>query len=171
MGTQFLIDYAMIKYQTSNILTHRKIGMIDDYESFDIGLFSDVINFDEFDYEIIHKTNHAGYYMKWHLDNAKLISHKEAHMDKTVGPSHIQISPKHTIHYYLRRPVFSLIVYESTYGKDFTGGTLEFIDHTIIKPMRGQYVFFNSNELHRVNRMLSGSRSSVLVKFYPKTSI
>ena len=144
-------------------------GNIIDYESFDIKhlitLFPEL--FRTYDYQIISKTKTTGYYMDWHLDDAHIISHTKNHIKTLIGhDKHIPISDKHTLYYYDKKPIYSLIIYEHTFNKDFTGGTLEFYNNIIIYPKKGDYVLFNSNDLHRVNPMTSGIRSTHLIKFY-----
>ena len=99
------------------------------------------------------------------IKRKRVIKNKKNTEKKSEG---LSISDRHTLLYYIKKPIYTLIVYDSDYGVDFTGGTLEFIDGLIIKPKKGLYVFFNSNEVHRVNRILSGSRINYLVKFYLK---
>ncbi len=164
MASTALYSYATRMFD-ENLKKQRKIGIIDEYTTFDIKLFRDVIDFDNYEYEIVKKTNTIGFFMNWHLDNALVIKNKKT---DEKNPDKVYISDRHTLHYYIKKPIFSLLVYESDYKKDFNGGTLEFIDGEIIKPKKGMYVLFNSNELHKVNKILSGERTNYLIKFYKK---
>jgi hypothetical protein len=166
MSTNALLSYARSMFNTYNLKKERRIGQIENYVNFDIELFADIINLCDYDYEIIKKTNIEGFYMNWHLDNALVIKNKKNDLSKKYDS--LNISERHTLHYYIKKPIYTLIVYESDYGIDFTGGTLEFIDGIVVKPKKGTYVFFNSNEAHRVNKILSGSRINYLIKFYQK---
>ncbi len=164
MASTALYSYVARMFD-ENLKKQRKIGIIDEYTTFDIKLFRDVIDFDNYDYEIVKKTNTNGFFMNWHLDNALVVKNKKT---DEKNPNKLYISDRHTLHYYLKKPIFSLLVYESDYKKDFYGGTLEFIDGEIIKPKKGMYVLFNSDELHKVNKILSGERTNYLIKFYKK---
>ena len=171
MASTALLSYAKIIFYTHELKKERIIGEISNYDEFYINLFSNIISFDKYDYEIVKKTNNCEFYMNWHLDNALIVKNKKntSNISKILSDtSCISISDRHTLYYYARKPVYSLIIYESNYGIDFTGGTLEFIDGVIIKPKRGLYILFNSNEVHRVNKILSGTRVNYLVKFYEK---
>ena len=75
------------------------------------------------------------------------------------------ISDKKMLVYREQKPTYTLMVYESSYGTDFDGGTLEFVDGTIIEPKRGMYILFDSREVHRLNEIISGERNSILIKF------
>ena len=59
-----------------------------------------------------------------------------------------------------------MIIYETEYDKDFTGGELIFADDFVVIPKRGLYVLFDSCEVHKVNKVKTGIRNHVLVKFY-----
>lgn len=168
MSSIALLAYAKNMFDIYNLKNERIIGYIDDYESFDINYFSSIIKLDNYNYEISKKTNTEGFYMNWHLDNALVIKNKKNSNKSPILPEQIDISDRHRLHYFIKKPIYTLIVYESDYLIDFTGGTLEFIDGYIVKPKKGLYIFFNSNEVHRVNKILSGSRINYLIKFYKK---
>ncbi len=171
MSEKALLSYAKTMFDEHDLKKERIIGKIENYQHFDIELFSGIIPFDKYDYEIIKKENVEGFYMNWHLDNALVVKNKRVGSNPSNGDiksNGLAISERHTLHYFIKKPVYTLIVYESEHDIDFTGGTLEFIDGLIIKPKKGLYVFFNSSEVHRVNRILSGSRINYLVKFYSK---
>lgn len=161
--TSYLLDYCKNIFEKENLKSYRKINIIND---FTIDNLKDIINIDEYNYDIIKKENIKGYYMNWHLDNAKVMNHKKNFIGKTYNQQ--PISDRHAIYYYLKKPDFSLIIYNSTYNKDFTGGTLEFIDGLKIYPDKGLYILFDSREIHKVNKIKSGIRNSYLIKFYKK---
>lgn len=168
MATKALLTYATKIFNECDLKKERVIGKIDRYESFDIALFSDLIDLDKYDYDIIEKINSAdnGFSMGWHIDGAKVIKNKKGGI---IKPNHIKLGVTlYSIYYYIKKPVYTLLVYESNHDIDFTGGMLEFIDGTIVKPEKGMYVFFNSNEAHRVIKMTSGTRKNYLIKFYRK---
>jgi hypothetical protein len=166
----YLLNYAKNLFETNNLISKRKIGFIEDYVNFSPDLIKKIINIDNYHYEIIKKINTEGYYMNWHFDNAKIITHKK-NVNKDDIYDQILISDRHGIYYYLKKPVYSLIIYDSTYNNDFIGGILEFIDGTKIYPRKGMYVLFDSNELHKVSKIISGIRVNFLIKFYNNTNI
>lgn len=165
MSISALVNYAKKTFDIENFKKKRNIGIIETYAIFDVKLFADIIDLDNYDYEIVKKTNTTGFYMNWHLDNALVIKNKK---NENKSSDKIYISDRHTLHYYIKKPIYTLIVYESDYEKDFLGGTLEFIDGLTIKPQKGLFVLFNSNELHKVNKIISGERTNYLIKFYEK---
>ena len=107
------------------------------------------------------KENKTGFKMKWHVDDAQIIKHNKDN-DYT---DQIKISDKKSLNYSNKKPIYTCIIYFSDFNKDFTGGTLEFVDQ-IIEPFKGMFVFFDSSEVHRVNLMTSGTRKNYLIKFY-----
>tara|TARA_Y200000002_G_scaffold365159_1_gene354781 strand:- start:782 stop:1330 length:549 start_codon:yes stop_codon:yes gene_type:complete len=110
------------------------------------------------------KFNYEGDSMKWHCDDATIISHKGKNINKYINQ--IKISEKKSLHYANKIPKFSLIVYGSTYKKDFTGGIFEFSDGTKIKPERNMCILFDSREAHCVHKIKSGKKKLLLIKFY-----
>ena len=63
-------------------------------------------------------------------------------------------------------PIFSCLTYLNDFNIDFKGGTLEFIDGQLIKPKKGLFIFFNSKDIHRVNRLISGERKNKFLTFH-----
>ncbi len=162
------------------IIKHRKVfnikdifDEVDDYSDLNI---SNVINKLKTTFKVENKLYNCpetvfttkecqvGSYMKWHCDDASIISHKNNSIH--FYDNHIKISDKKTLYYPNKIPKFSLIVYGSTYKIDFTGGILEFSDNTKIKPQKNMCVFFNSKEAHCVHRIKTGSKKLFLIKFY-----
>lgn len=162
-----LLVYGRKLFEEGRMIEQRKIGIFDHYESFSLELVKSIINVDDYDYQICEKHNETGFSMDWHLDDGVVVKHSKSRLP-THG-HHIFIDSNKTIYYAKRKPIYSVLVYDNTYGVDFTGGELEFCDGTIILPNRGMYVLFNSDELHRVNKIKSGTRNTWLIKFYPKT--
>lgn len=142
----------------TNIKNKRRIGTIKNYENFNIDILKEILNecnlfdIDDYQYSIKSKQNNTNYEMKWHVDDA-YATNKQNKIILHYNKSHEQ-------------PKYSLMIYETEYNKDFTGGELIFADDLIIKPKRGLYVLFDSREVHKVNKVKTGIRNHVLVKFY-----
>ena len=102
--------------------------------------------------------------MKYHVDDTQIIKRKQGF------PDQIKLNHNHYLNYNKKSPLFTLLIYESTFEKDFKGGTLEFADNTIIYPKRGMYILFDSREVHRVHKITKGNRYNLLIKFYEKNS-
>ena len=161
---------SLHKYGLENLLNlkyKRKIGFIDNDKSLikniETILIKENID-DKLNFIIIEKNNSTDFSMKWHLDDAQIILHKNNY-DKSLFKEQIFISRKKAINYPSKKPILSLIIYLSEYGDDFTGGTFEFVDE-IIFPKRNMYLLFDSKEVHRVNMIKSGIRKNILIKFY-----
>ena len=107
------------------------------------------IQLDDYNYDISTRKTNNGYKMKYHRDNYMLRKFKNEY--KFIPFDHSNI------------PTYTLIWYKNS---DFTGGTLEFLDKKIIKPCQNMFVFFDSNDIHRVNEQLSGERIIEIYKFY-----
>ena len=156
-GQNLLNDNEIIK-------NNRKIGIIDNYTKLDEDIIKNLnlLNLNNFDYKIIKKENYEGFFMKWHVDDAQIIKHNKDnnYIDQ------IKINDKQFLHYNKLKPSYSLIIYESDFGIDFKGGSFEFSDGTLIFPKKGMYVFFDSREVHRVNKITNGIRKNYLIKFY-----
>lgn len=156
-GQNLLNDNELIK-------NNRKIGIIDNYTKLDEDIIKNLnlLNLNNFDYKIIKKENYEGFFMKWHVDDAQIIKHNKDnnYIDQ------IKINDKQFLHYNKLKPSYSLIIYESDFGIDFKGGSFEFSDGTLIFPKKGMYVFFDSREVHRVNKITNGIRKNYLIKFY-----
>lgn len=144
-------------------LEPRKFGFINEEISIEENIKNiiDSNNLKDYDYIIIEKSNSIGFKMKWHLDDAVLITHKKDFM----FDNQMKISEKKVLHYPNKKPKYSLIIYSSEYNKDFKGGTFEFVDKKIF-PKKNMYILFDSREVHRVNKITYGNRKNYLVKFY-----
>lgn len=67
----------------------------------------------------------------------------------------------------IRPPMYTLIVYDSSYGCDgFLGGGVEFADGVTVKPERGKYVLFDSREVRRDIPIDYGRQEVSVVHFY-----
>ena len=139
---------------------------IDDYNNFSFQFkFKDKFKYlNSYDKTICHQKKAQNDNMKWHIDDAQIITHKK---DQQYI-NQIKISDKKSIHYPLKKPKYSLIIYGSEYKKDFTGGIFEFSDGLKIKPEKNKCILFDSREAHCVHKIKSGIRQCILIKFYEK---
>ncbi len=109
------------------------------------------INLKDYDYDCITRETNPGYKMKYHRDNYMLRKFKTKYLFIPFSDSNI--------------PDYSLLWYKND---DFTGGSLEFLSGEVIKPEKNLFVFFDSNDIHRVNIQISGKRIVEIYKFYIK---
>jgi hypothetical protein len=113
---------------------------------------------------VVARYGDNNYGMDWHYDNRAVIKHKKGKKVKNLE----KIGENNNSVYYLwdykRRPKYTMIIYFTDYGLSHLGGELVFLDEEI-KPMYGDVVFFNSNELHKVNPTY-GTRNALVIKFY-----
>jgi hypothetical protein len=158
--TDIILHHASRILHENNLAGERKIG-----DNFSDETISRLINRDRYRTVIVRKTNETGYYMNWHYDDAQFIEHKKG-VDCAKYHNQEFISDKFSIYYKHTRPIYSLIVYHSDHGVDFKGGVFEFSDGTKVYPKKNRFVLFDSRDLHRVSRVLSGTRDSTLIKFY-----
>ncbi len=157
-----IVNYGKQLLNDSNNIVNT--GFIENYSEFNINQIKslNIIDFDLYDYIICKKVNESGFFMKWHIDDCAFIKHS-----KNTNVNN-KICDRISIFYKNKPPEFSLIVYESKFGVDFTGGKLEFVNGQIIKPDYGLFVLFNSMHMHRVHKINSGKRICYLIKFYKK---
>ena len=94
-------------------------------------------------------------------DNYGIDWHMEEIGESNIGECNGKI---YNLWDYKRRPKYTMIIYFNDYGINYQGGEFLFLDE-VIKPMYGDVVFFNSNELHRVNPTY-GTRNALVIKFY-----
>lgn len=155
----------------NNIKNKRKTGIIKDYVNFNIDILKEILDecnlFDinDYQYSIKSKQNKSNFEIKWHVHDACVNKTK----NNQYNENNLNFISDKQILYYKNpheKPKYSLIVYESNYNKDFTGGELVFADEYIIKPKRGLYILFDSREVHKVNKVRSGIRNNILIKFY-----
>lgn len=121
------------------------------------------IDFSLYNMYFCEKENITGFKMKWHVDDAQLIKHKTG----KAFPDQIIVSDKKVLNYNNKKPKYTCIIYLSEYMKDFSGGTIEFVNQ-IIEPKNRMFIFFDSKEVHRVNIIKNGIRKNYLIKFYEK---
>jgi hypothetical protein len=104
-----------------------------------------------------------GFYMNWHFDDCAIFKHNKNYQ---FNKNNILLNDKYTL-YFSKVPVYTMIIYLSEIDKDFTGGEFNFADKKI-KPEKFQVIFFDSKEVHKVNKVKSGERETIIVKFYNK---
>lgn len=107
------------------------------------------IDLKNFKYDIIKRNTQKGFKMNYHRDN---------YLIRKINGENIFI-PYDKINL----SKYSLLWYKNS---DFKGGTLEFMTGNIIKPIKNMFIFFDSNDIHRVNIQLDGDRIVELYKFY-----
>ena len=149
-----------------SILESRKVGFLDkQFYNINSIIDLDLVDLDVYRFQVVKKVHSNDYSMKWHLDDAQIISHKK---DAEVKDQEF-ISKKKSIHYNNDPPEYSMIIYDSEYDVDFKGGILEFCDGFKVYPKKNMYVFFDSRLVHMVHKMIEGVRVNFLIKFYKKT--
>lgn len=138
-----------------------------------LGLPEEINNFcllNDFDvvprHSSLHNVNNKNTDFNWHFDNRVPVVHpienkEKLHDIELIGEFNNKL---YGLWDMKRRPNYSMVIYFNSHGVDFTGGELLFIDG-IFKPSYGDVVFFNSNEIHKVNRA-KGTRNALLLKFY-----
>ena len=148
-----------------NIVKSRIVGFLEK-NFFDIKsiINLNLVDLNIYEYNVIRKVHAKDYTMKWHLNDAQIISHKK---NAEIKDQEF-ISSKKSIDYKGNIPEYSMIVYESDYDVDFKGGILEFCDGFKVYPKKNMYVFFDSRLVHMVHKILEGVRVNYLIKFYRK---
>ena len=129
------------------------------------GKIKELYSLDLFSYtnKITHRTTHSGYNQNWHVDGKRVFEIRPG----IVCPTNPNEKSKYVIHnIYNPTPLYSILYYGSTYGKDFNGGTIEFINGNIIKPIKHMCVIFDSNLGHHVNLQTSGERKCSLIMIF-----
>ena len=124
------------------------------------------IDFDDNFIEIIHKKIlEEG--LNWHIDDCVIITKKSEPIYNKER--YIKISDSKYLYFhnrFNRLPYKTILFYSSTFGIDFDGGILQFVDDTIIKPEKYTGLIFDSREAHCVTPVKSGNRFVTLVKIY-----
>ncbi len=155
------------KILTKEIKNERIVGYLKNYDNFKLDILKNIINeinkFDlnEVTYYLKNKVHYVDDEMKWHVDDAIVIN-----VPSNNNYDDIKISENEQLVYHSQKPIYTLIIYESNHNGDFTGGELEFVDGYRFNPKKGAYIFFNSCEVHKLNKINSGMRKSILIKFY-----
>lgn len=121
------------------------------------------INLEILQYSIKTKNNPEKYEMDWHVDDYQLINKNSK---EQLDGNYQSISNNETLYTPNTAPKYSVIYFHSESNNDFTDGTLEFVDNTIIKPEKGLAVFFDSKEVYKLNKITSGVGIYTLLKFY-----
>ena len=103
--------------------------------------------------------------MGWHIDDYTLLKNISENQQQLKN-NLLKISQNENLYTPTSAPKYSVIYYHSNYDHDFKGGTLEFVDGTIIKPEKGLVIYFDSREVHRLNVIEEGIRKITLLKFY-----
>jgi hypothetical protein len=112
--------------------------------------------------EIVSRSTQPGFFMKWHIDDVAVVKLSKTHTPpataEIIGNRYLLFNNK-------KRPVYTAVIYLSKYGVDFTGGEFEFIDERIV-PRKNHVLFFDSREVHRVLPVKTGTRDTMLIKYY-----
>jgi Rps23 Pro-64 3,4-dihydroxylase Tpa1-like proline 4-hydroxylase len=102
--------------------------------------------------------------LKWHIDDVQLVSRKVVYKN---AERYYQLTDKHYLYTNdAAIPQWTIVLYFSDYGTDFTGGEFRFVDGTSIKPQKGMGIAFDSREVHMVTPVKTGTRHSLVVKLY-----
>jgi len=115
---------------------------------------------------VIQNNKEKKYNLDWHFDNRTVVTNPIQKIDKLKNLETIGVfkNKVYSLWDYKRRPKYTMIMYFNTYNSDFKGGEFKFIDD-VIKPSYGDILFFNSNELHKVEPVI-GKRNALVLKFY-----
>jgi hypothetical protein len=138
-GQQLIVNNPEIQLK-------RYEGNIGDYHGFKVTLLECLIDeykkflFSDFDYCLNNHSIKCGENLSWHTD--------------------INLSNNYVV-----EPKYSLIIFESEYNEDFTGGNFEFVNETII-PQYGKFIVFDSREVYKINDVFSGMNNYILIRFY-----
>ena len=77
------------------------------------------------------------------------------------------VSKEIQIHYKCKpKPLYILIIFNSTIDDNFIGGEHIYSDGYTVKPCIGDYVFFDAQEPYMVNPIISGVRFCTKIIFY-----
>lgn len=183
---QLLVDEGMRRIELLNLHASRKIvhcSYLDEYEKqnenqneFISDKIVDIaISYFENEYGLllnkyekktIFRENQIGFNMGWHVDDCSIYKHKQTEENKhNERYNNIAINEKFSLFHKEILPKYTMIIYLTEYGKDFTGGEFCFVDQ-IVKPKKYDVILFDSREVHKVTELKSGTRKNILVKFY-----
>jgi hypothetical protein len=106
-----------------------------------------------------------------HFDNYQLMNGKIP-ADKKDGCIEITKDKKYLKYQRMTNdaPDFTVLLYSSTHGVNFTGGMLHFVDGTSIVPKKGTGLIFSGLEAHYVDRVV-GERFVTVVKLHLDRSV
>ena len=120
--------------------------------------------------ETIYRETGQEFEMGWHIDDCSVIKHsKNAEFNNPNNLLSFIAGGKYAIYFKgdpNDRPQYTFILYYDSIHQDFEGGVFEFADNVKVEPLKGQYIFFDSREVHKVHRVRSGTRRNLLIKFY-----
>lgn len=156
-----------IKNNDTNILEdYVKKNILDLLELLDLIKNTDVINPDITIVKRFHNEN-DNYYMGWHFDDRQYIVQKVKNKDKLHDLEIINITNLKIYALYNKNklPIFTIIIYFDSYYIDFIGGEIEFINSKYL-PLKGDLLFFDSRDLHKVNKLNKGIRRCLVIKIY-----
>jgi len=100
-------------------------------------------------YDLVERKTEKGFKMNYHRDNylIRKFNNKKIFIAYDKCPL----------------PKYSLIYYKND---NFVGGELEFLNGLKLNPKKNLFVFFDSNDIHKVNEQKNGIRKVELYKFY-----
>jgi len=135
----------IVKYDLKN---KRKQFMVD-FSSLDIPKLMSELGF--INYSCTYKENTKGFFMNYHLDGVQTFK---------VNKKEFDMITKDELWKY------TMIIYESDYQKDFSGGIFEFCDGERVFPKKGLCILFDSRDVHCVHQITKGTRKNYLIKIY-----
>lgn len=112
-----------------------------------------IINFHNHTFQLLNLRQTREDKMDWCVEKASLQkdnASKEIQVRYTCDP----------------KPLYILIIFNSTINEDFTGGEHVYSDGHTINPLKGDFVFFDAQEPYMVNPILSGTRFCTKIIFY-----
>jgi hypothetical protein len=155
------------KILTKEIKNKRTMGYFKNYEGFNVDIFNKIIieinlfNLNDVTYFVKKMVDNIDNEMSWHIDDAILMDVTEEEIY-----NNIKISENKQLVYHNQIPIYTLIINENNYNDDFTGGELIFVDDYKYIPKQGSYILFDSCEVYKTNKITSGMKKSILIKFY-----
>lgn len=118
----------------------------------------DKLGLNNYEKKIIERKFEKNIELGWHVDDMCMFRNSKSHCEKYNKESIIPYCKD-------KPPIYTIVLYYSTFDIDFKGGEFCFVDEKI-KPVRGLGILFDSREVHRVNRVRDGLRESIVVKLY-----
>jgi hypothetical protein len=129
-----------------------------------IDIVKEYTNTNDLTTSVVERITHNGFQMKLHRDDYRFDNNafKRGNRDDTLW---IPIYTKE------KRPIYTVVWYQSTQGIDFVGGNLRFFDGFTVRPKKYTAILFDSNDLHEVTLQttkdgLTNERKVSLIKFY-----
>jgi hypothetical protein len=151
------LDEVRCEFILNNIIDDNTDDMVNKA----IELLPKELKIKELEKKIYTKESTTGFNMKWHCDDCSIWKHKEGFQP---AKNNVKLTDKYSL-YHTKLPRYSMVIYLSTYNKDFTGGEFNFVDKQI-QPEKYKVIFFDSREIHKVDKIKDGIRKTILVKFY-----